>query len=147
MIEAVELMQAELRSRNVRVAWQLSSGRCNVYGDAIQLQQVFVNLLTNAVDAMTALPAHAREVFLYSEVHDDRVTCSVQDNGKGIPDEITKCLFEPFVTTKPQGSGIGLSICRSIIEDHGGTIRGTNHASGGALLQITLPISHASLST
>ena len=102
------------------------------------LQQVLVNLVMNAVDAMADTPPGRRRVTISSDVRATDVDVSVRDTGPGLPAHILDTLFTPFVTTKANGLGIGLTIVRSIVDAHGGTIVARNHPEGGATFTVTL---------
>jgi C4-dicarboxylate-specific signal transduction histidine kinase len=111
-----------------------------VLGDRIQLQQVLLNLLLNGADAMSANAENDRQLEVVTETAetgDARVL--IRDNGSGIEPGIDDSIFEPFVTTKPHGLGLGLSICRSIVTSHGGHLVGTNNLDRGATFALTLP--------
>lgn len=110
--------------------------------DGTQVRQVLFNLLRNAAQALEAQPAgrEARDVRVTAAVHGDVVEVAVRDNGPGLAPEVAERLFEPFVTTKADGMGIGLSICRSIVEAHGGVIEGGTNPGGGAVFRFTLPV-------
>ena len=111
-----------------------------VKGDAVQLQQVLLNLIINAFDAMDATPLSRRKVVIATERDVDGVArVSVRDYGVGIPEQVRERLFEQFFTTKTKGLGMGLSIVRSIVESHGGTIAAENADDGGARFNFTLP--------
>jgi two-component system sensor kinase FixL len=112
-----------------------------VMADRVQIQQVLVNLLRNAVEAMAASPK--RELTLAIARRGDMVHISVADTGPGISPSITDRLFKPFVTTKPHGMGIGLAISKTIVEAHGGEMHAGAHPGGGALFEFTLPIAAA----
>ena len=106
--------------------------------DKIQLQQVLVNLMRNAIEAMEA--SEHRELTIASNKDgDERVAISVVDTGPGIDPEIADRLFQPFITTKPQGMGVGLSICRSIVEGHGGRLTMAARPEGGTIFHFSLP--------
>ena len=107
-------------------------------GDRVLLQQVFVNLVMNAMDAMTETSSGRRQVTISSDVRTADVDVSVRDTGPGLPADILSTLFTPFVTTKSRGLGIGLTIVRSIVEAHGGTIAACNHPEGGAIFTVRL---------
>jgi len=112
-----------------------------VEGDPVQIQQVLINLVTNAFDAMTDTPAKQRKVEIKTERNGDATVCvSVRDHGIGIQEEAREHLFEQFFTTKSDGLGMGLAIVRSIIESHGGRIAAENVDGGGARFHFTLPI-------
>jgi PAS domain S-box-containing protein len=116
-----------------------------IEADPIQLQQVLLNLIINAFDAMSDTPAHRRKVTIATERNGDgSIRASVRDYGVGIPEETRERVFEQFFTTKTKGLGMGLAIVRSIVESHGGTIAAENVDGGGARFQFTLPVSVAS---
>jgi PAS domain S-box-containing protein len=116
-----------------------------VEADPIQLQQVLLNLILNAFDAMRDTPVGRRKVVIAIERNDDgAIRTSVRDYGVGIPEEARARLFDHFFTTKPKGLGMGLAIVRSIVESHGGTVAAENAGGGGARFQFTLPASVAS---
>ena len=109
-------------------------------GDRTQLQQVILNLILNAVQAMGESGLAVRELQIGTEPNrPDSVLVSVRDSGPGIRPESLDRLFDPFYTTKPGGMGMGLSICRSIIEGHGGQIWATSNGEQGAAFNFTLP--------
>jgi C4-dicarboxylate-specific signal transduction histidine kinase len=114
-----------------------------VSADRVQLQQVMVNLMINAMDAMADVPAADREMSVYTARIDKFAQITISDCGPGIPSESRKRIFEPFFTTKPQGMGMGLSIARTIIEAHHGQLSAENHAGGGAVFRVRLPIAAA----
>lgn len=120
-VSGLEVLEAKPNS--VRVNLDLARSLPRVMGDAIQLEQVLLNLMRNAVDAMLAVPEDERELRLRtSREPDGRVLLEVSDTGRGIPPEIAEKVFESFFTTKPRGMGLGLAICRSIVEAHGGRL-------------------------
>jgi len=113
----------------------------DVEGDPIQIQQVLINLITNACDAMGEIPVSQRKVEIATERNDnDIIRVSVRDHGPGVPDQIRERLFEQFFTTKEEGLGMGLAIVRSIIESHGGRVEVENVNGDGACFYFTLPI-------
>ena len=120
----------------------LSSDLRPVKGDSVQLQQVILNLVLNAFSAMsgTGVPGARRLVVRTSAIDESSVRIEVQDTGTGIALEKLESIFDPFITSKPDGLGMGLSICRSIIERHGGTISAVNNPDRGAKFSITLPV-------
>ena len=121
---------------------QLPSVPCLVLGDQVLLQQVVINLVINAFDAMADADALAdRWIVVEGTVKTAVVEVSVRDSGPGVPVNLNGRLFEPFVTTKPNGLGLGLSIVSSIVAAHGGTIASHNAAEGGAVFCVTLPTS------
>ena len=126
----------------VAVHLDLSPDLRPVKGDSIQLQQVILNLMLNAFSAMSGagLDGARRLVVRTKSIDDSNVRVEVQDSGTGIAAERLESIFEPFTTSKPEGLGMGLSICRSIIERHGGTIAAANNPDRGATFSITLPV-------
>ncbi len=136
--ESLALVGHDVRARQIEVAIHLPSNPCIVNGDQVLLQQVLVNLVMNAMDAMAETPWARRHLTIRSEVRADDVDVSVGDTGTGVPAHITSVLFTPFVTTKPNGVGIGLTIARAIVDAHGGTIAARNNPEGGATFTVTL---------
>jgi two-component system sensor kinase FixL len=110
-----------------------------VRGDRIQLQQVLLNLLINACDAMDHGARADTHIIVRSAPAGSVVEVSVADRGRGIPPGEMERVFEPFVTTKAQGLGLGLAVCRTIVAAHGGRIWASNNAGGGATIHFTLP--------
>jgi len=138
--EVLSLVHGSLTSRYIRVAIDLSTLPVFVRGDRVQLQQVLLNLVSNAGEAMEA-PGSVRLLTVKTAPNtDERVQIIVTDGGPGVPDSIMARLFDPFFTTKPQGLGLGLSISRSIIAAHGGELLVRNNPGGGATFRIMLPI-------
>jgi signal transduction histidine kinase len=111
-----------------------------IRGDRIQLQQVVLNLIVNAADAMSEIPRPERKVTIRTTRVRDLAEVSISDAGPGIPPDKLKEVFEPFFTTKAHGMGMGLSIARTIIEAHGGHIVAENQVGGGAVFRVTLPL-------
>jgi signal transduction histidine kinase len=132
------LVAHDMSARQVEATVNLVPNRCVINGDPVLLQQVFVNLVVNAMDAMAETPQDRRHVTISSEVGATDVDVSVRDTGPGLPPEILGTLFAPFVTTKTHGHGIGLTIVRSIVDAHGGTIVARNNPEGGATFTVTL---------
>jgi PAS domain S-box-containing protein len=128
-------------ARKVAVEIDVAAGLPLVTGDPVHLQQVLLNLLLNAMDAVEEVPAARRKVTVRAQRHGDgEVEVAVADTGPGIAPESLGRLFEPFFTTKANGMGIGLSISRTIIEAHGGRIRAENYPGEGATFRFTLPL-------
>jgi C4-dicarboxylate-specific signal transduction histidine kinase len=142
--ESLALVAHETRASQIQVDMTLPSDPCMVSGDSVLLQQVLVNLVMNAMEAMTETPRDRRRVTVHSDVRHDSVEISVRDAGTGLPANVDGRLFERFVTTKANGIGIGLTIARSIAEAHGGRIEGHNNPEGGATFSLTLPCIDAS---
>ena len=139
--ETLKLSHGDLIARHVVVATTLAHGIAPVLGDRIQLQQVFLNLIINAADAMAAFAPEERRITIVTKNSGDQVRVSVVDQGHGIPAEQMSRLFEPFFTTKEQGLGLGLSISRSIIATHSGRLWAENNLDRGVTLHLTLPVS------
>jgi PAS domain S-box-containing protein len=138
--EVIALTGSELRRSGTSLQTQLADGLPLVPGDRIQLQQVMVNLILNAVEAMGGLDEGSRELLISTEEDGaNGVRIAVRDWGPGLKPESMDRLFDAFYTTKPDGMGMGLSICRSIIEAHGGRVWATPNVPRGAVLQFTLP--------
>ena len=136
--EALALGLIGMADSKVRVRLALAPALPHVLADKIQLQQVLINLIRNAVEAMQSVDT--RELTITTETEGDVVQVSVTDTGPGLSAEMAERLFQPFVTTKEKGMGIGLTICRSIIEAHGGRIWATPNEGGGAAFRFQVPI-------
>ena len=138
--EVMELTYGEALKNGVSVRTQLADGLPLIQGDRVQLQQVILNLILNAVQALGAVTNDTREVLITtSQTEPNEVSLGVRDTGPGLSAETLPRLFEPFYTTKPGGMGMGLAICRSIIEAHGGRLWATRCETQGALFQFTIP--------
>jgi len=138
--EASTLTSIGAGASGVRVRFSFDPNAARVFADRIQIQQVLVNLMLNAIDAMA--DSSRRELEVKTALLDDETTAfSVTDSGTGLVAEIADHLFEPFVSTKPNGMGLGLSICRSIVEAHGGRLRTEPNEGGGTIFCFTLPAS------
>ena len=138
--EVLDLAHSDLVAHQVTVASKLASDLPLVRGDRVQLQQVLLNFVMNACEAMSATPPTGRVLTIATaSAEGQSVMISVVDTGRGISPELRERLFEPFVTTKSDGLGLGLSICRSIVSAHGGTLSAENNAHGGAAFRISLP--------
>jgi len=137
--DTLDFLRRDLQSHEVRVTFHGEANLPEVEADRTQLQQVLINLAVNAEQAMVQRGIENRRLDIRTAAirGGQAVAVEVRDNGPGIPPDVASRLFESFVTTKPNGLGIGLSICRSIIEAHGGSIEVTNN--GGACFTFTLP--------
>jgi C4-dicarboxylate-specific signal transduction histidine kinase len=134
------LLQREVLSHRALLRLELASGLPLVLADRVQLQQVIINLVMNGMEAMAPVTDRPRELKIRSQREtDDAVLVAVQDSGVGIDPERVDRLFNAFFTTKPSGMGMGLSICRSIIEAHGGKLWASRNVGTGATFQFTLP--------
>jgi PAS domain S-box-containing protein len=138
--DVVSLLHSDAILQNVRVSLELGRELPLVCGDKIQLQQVVLNLLLNAFDAMKGCPAHERHVIVRGGSEDGTVKVAVRDRGIGLSRDKLDKIFQPFYTTKRDGLGIGLSICRSIIEAHGGRLWAENNPDRGATFYFTVPV-------
>ena len=138
--EVVALTESDVRAREVNLILNLPPKLPPVYGDRIHLQQVLLNLILNGIEAMAMIEKRERQLTIGAEIKKDgHIEVMVSDCGTGIPPDKLKQLFEPFFTTKPEGMGMGLAISKTIIDAHGGTIGGENHARRGAVFKFTLP--------
>jgi two-component system sensor kinase FixL len=138
--EALELAHGDLVSHGVAASTRPGTALPSVNGDRIQLQQVLLNLIHNACEAMSTVEPSERKLGVRCEATaEGMVQVCVSDNGPGVPAAVLERLFEPFFTTKPQGLGLGLSITRSIIASHGGRLWVSNHPTRGAMFCFTLP--------
>jgi C4-dicarboxylate-specific signal transduction histidine kinase len=138
--EVLALTENELRTHSVGVFTKLAPKLAPVSGDRVQLQQVIVNLVLNAIDAMASVSDRPRVLRIGSQLRaGGEVLISVHDSGPGLDPETTEKIFSPFFTTKEKGIGMGLSICRSIVETHGGRLWTEPGAPHGAIFQFTMP--------
>ena len=139
--EVIALVQLELVSHGVSLRLELAPALPLVLADRVQLQQVIVNLMMNGIEAMQPVTERPRELTIRSQLDEAReVMVTVEDCGVGISTENVDRLFNAFFTTKSSGMGMGLSICRSIVEAHGGRIGAANNAGPGTMFQFTLPL-------
>lgn len=138
---ALDLTKSELAAREVIVTTDLAEGLPQVMADSIQLEQVIINLIKNAVDAMTEKnrSGEAMRIFAYSERRGRHVRLGIRDNGTGIPENILPHVFDPFYSSKSEGMGLGLTISQTIIESIGGRLAARNLETGGAEFSLTLP--------
>ena len=138
--EVIELTRSEAMKNGVSFQTELAESLPLVPGDRVELQQVILNLILNAVEAMSETTEGPRELLIGAETTESGDTLvAVHDSGPGLAPDAIENLFKPFHTTKPNGLGLGLSICRSIIESHGGQLWASANAPRGAVLQFTLP--------
>ena len=138
--ETVEFLSALAIARRVDMRTSMTSAPLPIRGDRIQLQQVILNLIMNAMDAMANMPPEARRISVSTTSVDDFAEVAVFDAGPGIASDRLKDVFEPFFTTKTNGMGMGLSIARTIVEAHDGLMRAENQPSGGAAFMFKLPL-------
>jgi PAS domain S-box-containing protein len=140
ILEVIALTRADVEKNRVRMRMELAENLPVIQGDRVQIQQVVLNLIVNAVEAMSQIGDLQRDLLITAKKATDGVRITVQDSGPGLPDEGTELVFEAFYTTKPTGLGMGLSICRSIVEAHGGRLWATPNEPRGAVFCMTLPI-------
>ena len=141
--ETCELVRYDAEERGIDLHIALADAPARVRGDRVQLQQVIFNLLMNAVQAIDQSAAWRRQVSIGAWVGDDAVRVSVSDTGPGVPATDLDRIFLRAFTTKPDGMGLGLAICRSIVEAHHGAIRVSNVLGGGARFEVALPVACA----
>jgi PAS domain S-box-containing protein len=138
ILEVIALTSREMEKNGISAQTQLAESLPAIQGDRVQLQQVLLNLLINAIEAMSGMNEGSRELLISTAKTSSGVVVSVQDSGPGLAPEGVERLFESFYTTKPGGLGMGLSICRSIIEAHGGRLWVSANDPHGAIFQFTL---------
>jgi C4-dicarboxylate-specific signal transduction histidine kinase len=140
ILDVLALLHLEMEAIDVVVTTTLADNLPRVLGDRIQLQQVILNLVRNAVDAMNSITGRVRILRVGSgRSETGNVVVSISDSGTGIEPVNLDRIFEPFFTTKATGMGMGLSICRSIVEDHGGRLSALPGSSYGSVFEIILP--------
>jgi len=139
--EAAALALVGAKEQGVRVTLRCDRDVPDIVVDKVQIQQVALNLIRNAIEAMETVSR--RELTIAVKRQKDAALFSVTDTGTGIAPEIAQHLFEPFVTSKPNGMGVGLSICRTIIEAHGGRIAADSNKGGGTIFEFTIPLAGA----
>jgi signal transduction histidine kinase len=141
ILEVIEVTRSELLRNDVSLQTELAKGLPLIRGDRIQLQQIVLNLIMNAVEPMSDVSKGSRDL-LISTAEDipNGVLVTVRDSGPGLNPESLERLFDPFHTTKPGGMGMGLSICRSIIEAHGGQVWAARNLPEGATFHFSAPL-------
>jgi signal transduction histidine kinase len=139
ILEIMTVVHGEVVKNRIGVQTQLSDSLPRVRGDWVQLQQVMLNLIINAIQAMSGVTDSIRELRISTESTKEEVRVAVRDTGPGLSADNLEQLFEPFFTTKPSGMGMGLSICRTIVEEHGGRLWASENEPQGALFQFALP--------
>ena len=138
--EVLRLVQRESVDRGVRIQTEIEEPVLSIRGDSVQVQQVFLNLVMNAFDAMSGTSPGSRLLSIRIEpLEAGGARVSVSDTGSGIAAGLEDRIFEPFVTTRRTGMGMGLAICRTIVRAHGGTLEAANNEGGGATFSFTLP--------
>ena len=137
--DVLELAHSDLIQRAVAVSTRLAPSLPEVQGDRVQLQQVLLNLIVNACDAMVDNPPTSRTLVITTLARSGAVRISISDSGTGITTQPIDAVFQPFVTSKRHGLGLGLAICRSIVDGHGGRLWAVNNRGGGATFHVLLP--------
>jgi signal transduction histidine kinase len=140
IVEVLAFTEQELRSHDIVLETRLDNALPQIVGDRVQLQQVLLNLIMNAIDAMRGVNDRRRELTIVSARRPDGVVVEVRDSGIGLDPQRAERVFEAFYTTKPEGLGIGLSISRSIVEAHGGRLWATPNEPNGAVFRFSLPV-------
>ena len=139
--EELAVVDIDLRTQQVSVSTELRDGLPQLVADRGQLQQVFLNLIMNAIEAMRPVPDRARLLRIRSDIiqESSSVLVTIEDSETGIDRKYEDRIFDPFFTTKSTGTGIGLTICRSIIESHGGSLQVSANNPYGTIFHIVLP--------
>ena len=138
--DVLALAATEAEKNGVKVEAQIAPELPPILGDHVRLQQVILNLVMNAIEAMSVTDEGRRNLSIRAEAKGDTIVVLVSDSGPGMSAETVQRLFEPFFTTKPQGMGMGLAICRSIVEAHGGSLSATPNEPCGTTFQFSLPV-------
>ena len=138
--EAVGLVEPDAERRGVAIDLDLTEPLPPVLADPVMVEQVAINLIRNGMDAMTDTPLAERRLQLSTCEHDGMLVFGVADRGKGIPPDVAEKLFAPFFTTKEEGMGMGLNICRSIAELHRGRLGFESRPGGGTIFNFSLPV-------
>jgi two-component system sensor kinase FixL len=138
--ETLSLANGDLTTRSIQTLTQLAPALPAVRGDRVQLQQVMLNLIMNACEAMAGIRTEERKLTVRTLAADGRVYLTVTDHGPGFAPEEHERLFEPYYTTKPHGLGLGLSISRTIVAAHGGKLWGVGTPGAGATFHVALPV-------
>jgi PAS domain S-box-containing protein len=137
--EMVHVMRSDLLGHHVHLTMNLASANTEINGNPVELQQVLLNLMLNATEAMASIPVIERRLVISTAVRSDAVEITVQDSGAGTPPDVLSRIFEPFVTTKAKGVGVGLSICAQIVNAHGGKLVAENNPERGMTFRCILP--------
>jgi two-component system sensor histidine kinase DctS len=140
---AVSILDAEADRHGARIRLELAAELPVLNGDSVLLEQVVLNLARNGIEAMADVPAQSRELEVRTQARDGKVTVSVADHGCGVAPEVARKLFSPFFTTKAAGLGMGLNICRSIVELHSGKLWFEQNGPGGSVFSFSLPVDAA----
>lgn len=139
-LQALNVLKQDLMTSRVAAATDFAAARSPIEGDQTQLQQVLLNLIKNAIDAMQGVQPADRKLSVVTRMEEDSAVLRIGDSGQGVAEDLRRKIFDPFFTTKPSGMGLGLSICRQIIEAHGGTLALETGDRPGTTFIVTLPI-------
>jgi len=139
----IALLRGEASRYSISIHAELAEGLPKIEADRVALQQVLMNLMLNAIEAMKEMGTPGRLTITTRQVENRQILVSVSDTGLGLPPQQTEQIFDAFFTSKPQGTGMGLPISRSIIELHGGRLWATSNTGPGATFQFTLPLEAA----
>jgi two-component system sensor histidine kinase DctS len=137
--EMIGLVEPDARRQGIRIARHIAPRLPNVHGDRVLLGQALLNLVRNGMDAMRDIVPERRQLTATVTFEDDQVHLSIADRGTGIPTDLVARLFEPFFTTKAEGMGMGLNICRSVVEGHKGRLWAEPNPDGGSIFHVLLP--------
>jgi PAS domain S-box-containing protein len=137
--ETIALLRDESVRHNISVRTELATDLPRIVGDRVQLQQVAMNLIVNSIEAMKEVDGIREMVIRSQRAENEQILVSISDTGVGIPPQLAEQIFDPFFTTKPHGTGMGLRICRSIIESHGGRLWAVRPSGRGATFHLSLP--------
>ncbi len=139
--QTLALLEIQLRRAQVQVRLDAPPGRTTVRCNSVEIQQVLVNLVVNSIEAMDELPADERRIGIAIRKEGrSKLSVQIDDSGPGVPAELAERIFEPYLSTKPEGLGMGLMICRTIVESHGGSLMLVTHRPAPASLRFVLPI-------
>lgn len=141
--ETVPLLAADVDRNDIALTFDLAAEPLVVLGDPVQLQQVVVNLLSNAIQAMASIDDRARQLRIHSQRSSNHAGIAIRDSGTGLDSDSIDRLFQGFRTTKAGGTGIGLPICRAIVEAHGGLLCASPNVTHGATFYMALPLAPA----
>jgi two-component system sensor histidine kinase DctS len=138
--DSIDLIEASARLSNMRIAREIQGNRPELMADRVMIEQVLLNLMRNGIEAMSTAAPDKRLLAITLRQVDGQMEIRVIDHGSGIPPAVREKLFSPFFSTKIEGMGMGLNICRSIIEFHRGRLWVEDNPEGGSIFIITLPI-------
>jgi signal transduction histidine kinase len=140
ILEVLDLLHTELKNKQVNTFIEAPNQQIFVFGDKVELQQLIINLVLNAVRALKSFTPDKRRIDIKAQSLKGIASVSIADSGTGLPETIKDKLFEAFVSTEADGMGIGLTVCKSIVQRHGGEIKAENGPEGGAIFTFSLPI-------